>query len=966
MEPRREDELRYQRRASILLVSIMLFSLIPTFTSSVLADDSGRDADITLTVSPLAQTVNPGETAEYTVRVYNNGDNPISVNLGASNEQDCNGYSSTIGQIAQPIDANDFGETTLNVTLSQTAGGDCITTVTANANEQVTPPDQPGAPAQASQEVTTTAGDGSGSTLYGVEMTVDNPHKTWGGTSTVEWDVEVENTGQLEETVDLSIDSESGSGCSNSASSLDIEVDPAQITISANSSEWVIVTLEVPDGQAADKYCWEITGVVTNDQNPNGSASDTEPFDIVVPELHECELELSKTTLSADPGETGTLVATFSNTGNSDWTLSVGMDSEWADVDGPSSGTLPYNNGNGEIEFTIEITPDDSIEANSQKVISIIGKDGGTAKCNQDVSVTVGQSHGASMSLGNSALYNVEPGGNSSTTLTVTNQGNGPETFYISASAPPSGWSVDLESSTISTDSRHTNDKSGTIEVSISLPADALATEEIELTFSVLPNSGGAAYATQTLRVTVKAVHGMSGEAPAEDQTGRSDTEVSFPITITNDGNTMDKFRFSVISQTATPAWGKHFETSDGNVMTELDIDARETTVVYLIVSIDGEEELSSSRLTVRVTNLGDNNNGDEDEDGVPDNQLEFVFRAILSDRDFAMDALIMNSEFDLSREELLVLSPSGTATYTIKIINTGDLSDEALFDFTGLQGIATRTLYDQNGIEIDGSLIVPKGWGARDNVTGAFYFEGDSPLIGSTEEKIVEKMIANGLMETHDPVLYYSIVTLEINVLSSAENGDGGILEMVVTSASNAANRSGKISISLSVETVLKITMELQDGEESEREMIFGELGASPKFKVNLTNTGNVETEVRVFSSGNMRDWTIQISSSGDCEKDVNSDLLCVIGVGETIVVTVKVTGPNSETGTIEDTFTFTLSAEPTGLPEVVGRKNLELTVNGKPEPFGFNSLITPTVLYGMGGAITMGMLLLMFRRRI
>ena len=235
MEPRREDELRYQRRASILLVSIMLFSLIPTFTSSVLADDSGRDADITLTVSPLAQTVNPGETAEYTVRVYNNGDNPISVNLGASNEQDCNGYSSTIGQIAQPIDANDYGETTLNVTLSQTAGGDCITTVTANANEQVTPPDQPGAPAQASQEVTTTAGDGSGSTLYGVEMTVDNPHKTWGGTSTVEWDVEVENTGQLEETVDLSIDSESGSGCSNSASSLDIEVDPAQITISANS-----------------------------------------------------------------------------------------------------------------------------------------------------------------------------------------------------------------------------------------------------------------------------------------------------------------------------------------------------------------------------------------------------------------------------------------------------------------------------------------------------------------------------------------------------------------------------------------------------------------------------------------------------------------------------------------------------------------------------------------------------------
>lgn len=971
MEPRREDKLRTQRRASILLVSIMLFSLVPTLTSPALADDSGRDADITLSVTPSAQTVNPGETAEYTVRVFNNGDNPVSVNLGASNAQDCNGYSSTIGQIAQPIEANDYGETTLNVTLSQTAEGDCVTTVTANANEQVTPPDQPGAPAQVSQEVTTTSGDGSGSTLYGVEMTVDNPHKTWSGTSTVEWDVEVENTGQLEETVDLSIDSESGSGCSSSASSLDIEVDPAQITISANSSEWVIVTLEVPDGQAADKYCWEITGVVTNDQNPNGSATDTEPFDITVPELHECELELSKTALSADPGETVTLVATFSNIGNSDWTLSVGMDSDWADIDGPSSGTLPYDNGNGELEFTIEITPDDSIESGTQKTISIVGKDGNAAKCssndegNTPLSVTVGQSHGASMSLGNSALYNVEPGGNSSTTLTVTNQGNGPETFKISASAPPSGWSVDLEESTISTGSRHTNDKTGTIEISISLPIDALATEEVELTFSVMPNNGGAAYATQTLRVTVKAVHGMSGEAPAEDQTGRSNTEVSFPITITNDGNTLDRFRFSVISQTATPTWGKHFETSDGNVMTELDIDARETTIVYLIVSIDGEEELSSSKLTVRVTNLGDNNNADNDEDGVPDNQLEFVFRAILSDRDFAMDALIMNSEFDLSREDALILSPNGVTTYTIKIVNTGDMTDEALFDFTGLQGIATRTLFDQNGIEIDGSIVVPKGWGARDNVTGDFYFEGSSPMIGSTEEKIVEKMIANGLMETHDPVLYYSIVTLEIGVLASAENGDSGILEMVVTSSSNAANRSGKISISLEVQTVLEIMMELQDGEEKEHDLIFGELSSS-KFKIDLTNIGNVETEVRVFSSGNMRDWTVQISSSGSCEKDVNSDLLCVIGVGETIVVIAKVTGPNSEDGTIEDSFTFTLSAEPTELPEVVGRVNLDLTVNGEPEPFGINSLITPNVLYGMGGVIILGMLFMLFRRRV
>ena len=69
-------------------------------SNPVLADDSGRAANISVSVSPSAQTVNPGETAEYTVRVYNNGANTVSVNLAAANEQDCTGYSAAIGQSA--------------------------------------------------------------------------------------------------------------------------------------------------------------------------------------------------------------------------------------------------------------------------------------------------------------------------------------------------------------------------------------------------------------------------------------------------------------------------------------------------------------------------------------------------------------------------------------------------------------------------------------------------------------------------------------------------------------------------------------------------------------------------------------------------------------------------------------------------------------------------------------------------
>ena len=965
MEPRKKDLSAGQSITSVLLVALMLFSLVPAIANPVTADDSGRDANISVSISPSAQTVNPGETAEYTVRVYNNGANPVSVNLAATNEQDCTGYSSAIGQIGQPIDANDYGETFLNVTLAQNAEDSCITTVTANANEQVTPPDQPGQPAQQSQDVETTAGDGAGSTVFAVDLTIDAPvNPTWNGESTIEWDVEVENTGRVQETIQLTVDPRSGSGC-KSDSSMSIDVEPESVTLDNGSSEWVTVTLEVPEGKESDKYCWEIEGVVTNDQNPNGSASDTEEFSLFVPELKKCSSSLSKTSLSLEPGETGSLVATYSNDGNTDWSISVGFNgsnSNWATVDGASSGMLNYNNGNGEKEFTIEITPDDSVEANTQNEFYIEGKDGNAWKCRTAVTVTVGQSHGASLSLGNSGLYNIEPGQDSTTTLTVTNQGNGPDTFRISASSPPTGWAVSLESSTISTQSRFSNEKTGTIDVTISLPLNALATEEVTITFSVLPTSSGGAYDTQELTVTVKAVHGMSGGAPAEDQTGRSDTTVQFPMTVTNDGNTLDRFRFSVISQTAQPPWGKHFETEDGTVVTEIDIDARSTVIMYLVVSIDGEEELESSRLTVRVTNLGDNNNGDENDDGVPDNQLEFVFRAILSNRDFAMDAIIMNSQDDLSRNSIIVLPPGGSQSFNIKVTNTGDMTDEAIFDFSGLSGTATRTL-TYRGMPVDGPILVPKGWGAFNESTGQFYHLANSPLIGSTEDKIFEKIVDNGLVDSHTPMIYYAIVTLQIQVNTGAENGDGGLLEMVVTSVSNAANRSGKVTFSLSVETVLDAELILEG--DVERDITFGEIGNSPKFKVELFNSGNVETEYKIFSSGGMRGWSVILSYESGSGCSSNGDhILCTIEEGESVIITAKVNPPGGETAEVEDSFKFTLSAEPTDIG-LAGRENIELTVNGQPEEFALNSYITPNVLMSIGALVLVGFAYLAMRRR-
>ena len=327
------------------------------------------------------------------------------------------------------------------------------------------------------------------------------------------------------------------------------------------------------------------------------------------------------------------------------------------------------------------------------------------------------------------------------------------------------------------------------------------------------------------------------------------------------------------------------------------------------------------------------------------------------------MDAIIMNSQDDLSRNAIIVLPPGGSQTFNIKVTNTGDMTDEAIFDFTGLSGTATRTL-TYRGMPIDGPLLVPKGWGAFNETTGQFYYIGNSPMIGSSEDKIFEKIVENDLVDSHIPLVYYAIVQLKIEVNTGAENGDGGLLEMVATSVSNAANRSGKVTFSLSVETVLGAELML-DGD-IERDITFGEIGNSPRFEIEVFNSGNVESEFKIFSSGGMRGWSVILSYNAGSECTNNGDhILCTIEKGESVLITAKVNPPGGQsTAEVEDSFKFTFSVEPTETG-LVDRENIELIVNGQPEEFGLNSLVTPNVLMGIGALVIVGFLYLALRKR-
>ena len=946
----RGNQTRKQSKAAIFLMALLLFSMVPT-VAPIASADGARDASITVTIMPNGLEINPGESGEYTIRVRNTGSDPVTVQISSSEEgtTECGQYSSQASQISGPIDAGTYEETTMNVTLTQTAEASCDTTVTINAIDGATPP---GAPAQETSTVTTTAGDGSGSAVFGVDLNMASPSKDWSGESVVEFDLEVENTGQTNETITLTVNEASGPGCSN-AGAITVTLSETSVSVDANESEFVTVSVEVPEGQEADKYCWNIDGVVSND--PSQGSTDNQEFDLTVPELHECTMSLSKSSITVAPGAEGTFSVIFTNDGNVDWTISVGKfgsKAGWVSIDGASSGLLEYDDGAGTKTFDLIVSPDDSIEAGSESLVAIQGKEGSSVKCTKDIRIISGQSHDASLSLSNALLSNIQPNGNGTTTLVVTNQGNGGDTFRISPSSPPQGWSVQLSKSTIALGSKHGNERSGDIEVQVNVPFNALADEQVNIILTVQSNNGATDFAEITLSVTVAANHGMEVDTSSPDQTGRSDTEVSFPITIENSGNVEDTFRCAVMSQTATPSWGTSFEDADGNKFTEINIAPRSSMLVFLVVSIDGEEELDSSRLTIRITNKDDTNSQDMDDDGVPDNQRELIMLAIQSDRNYQMGARLVDGGLD-GRTGLATLAPDGVKEYGVWVKNTGDGKDYAVFEINGLEGLATRTLR-MNGLVVEDPIQIPIGYGIWNLTRGEFVLdESTIPITESSKNGVESRMLELDLFAGHEarPFEQYFLLTITVN--PSAETGDGGLLEVVVMSESNSANRSGRVSVTLDVQIIYELTfMNKEIGEEIivEYKVSFSE---KTQFEVELHNTGNIRSEVRVFASENLRGWSVSLENTYECNRE-GGDLVCWIDVDSSVLIEVTVRPPSG--AEMEDTFKFTLSSEPveTG---VVDRQNIEFTIHGEQDSGLFGGALSsgPAPLIASGLVISL-----------
>ena len=822
--------------ARLVLVLLLLSLISPPVYAAV---------DVSISASPSSQEADADNPAEYDITVTNTGDDDITVSLSTSQAADCNGFTSNVEQVSGTIESGQSETVTLTVSVNDQASGECETTVTVTATG--TPPDQPKTD---DVKVTTTAGDGG---LYSVTLTVDEQTVTYDGEDDeVVWEVDVENTGEQQENIQLEMTSDND--CESDE--LDASVNPATVQLDSGDSTTVDVTVDLPDGASTESgiHCFIIKATVTNDPNAADPAEDNLTLTVNIPEVKECDPSLQFTSMNLNPGETGSNRFTVENIGNTEWTVSakaVADDfdvSEWVDFSSPSSAFLgEKNTADDQHTFEFQVTPDDSVEASTQVPIKIQGRSGTEVGCEKIVTLNVGQSYDASASLSQSSLSNVEPGTSKSVSMTITNQGNGVDTIQISAANVPTGWQVSFSQSSVTLASSQSSNNQGTVTIDVLVPEGAAAGSD-SITFNIGHGGGSTPYAAKTLSVSVAQVHDLSSSIISDSQKGKSNQILRFPIDITNTGNVNDNFKLQAcdpndITGCNSPLWDSSFSNSQGATITQISIASGVTKKVYLDVTIEGEENGDRASVSAVITIFG------------TDVSSSHVFNIEVSNFNYGMSITPVEPG-EIPDELQVQLPPGGTGQVSFWVENTGDFpnGDNAVITITGMESTVLRTL-KVNGVATDEPFHVDVG----------------------PENRVV--------------------ITLDFEVLDGVQSGASGLIRVLAASELNAIE-STSVSLLIDVITIHDLRMVIE--EETSQTVDYPEKAV---FTIYVTNHGNVEETVVIESSDPLRFWSVNA---------VDDEFK--LAPGETREVEIRVTPPNDLFQ--DDTYDFTIIVMPKGLP--------------------------------------------------
>ena len=906
------------RNYAFSLAILLFLSTIPTVYAA---------AEVSLVPLPASQEADPGTTAEYTIQVHNDGSDDITVTLSATQGAECTGYTSTVEQPAGPISSGDSVDVMLYVNLTAQPSESCDTTVQAAA-QSIT------GPGNGETTVTTTAGEGSGGSTWGVEISTQHPEeKTWDGNNDeVIWPVIVKNTGQFNESIDLNWDNPGTSGCSAHGNSWDIQIEPDQVTLDAGDEEIVTFTIsglsDSDDDMNARNTCFLIDARVTNAGLGADEENTTDELDLEleIPEIKECSFSSPSVTVDAAPFSSTSARFTVINEGNTDFNIVIttsGSKKSWVKEIEPESGELELDTN---YVFDLIVSPDNSASAGTTHSISIRvnNQQGGNVVCTSVLDVTVGLFRDGEVDFVGT-VPEIDPGGVGSAQMSITNTGNGATKFAIIITVDePTGWSSTFyggDSGSTMNDITIQSGESVTVYLNVTVPLDALADDAV--IYSVELFSNGESFDDDAASISVAERHGIEIEATITSQSGKDGATVSYPFTVTNDGNVADNYNLVVSKNACTSSDGgnsdwsvRFFEDSTNAVeINMVNIPAQTTKNILAKVTIDGGER-SQCRSTIQILNTADQLNL----------QKTFNITTTSSNLIFRMNAFFENPG-DNSNQVEITQPPGGSAEFVFWIQNDGVFygnpqEDNAVITVRSFNGVEHELKIDKNGVisDVSESIPVPMIYVLRNITSGSFYVGGDGEILEFVNmDDANDTWLAGGLVGTHEIMLFAIQVTITLNIDDDVEDGDGGTVYVDVRSEHNAEYVK-TLEVVLKIETIHDLKIETVGS--ATQNVNYPD---SATFELRIYNDGNTNERVVVMVSEGLRGWVPLVPDSDDLE--------FTLPPGEFRVIKVKVESPES---TLSDEFEFTVSVQPEDTSGMIGRKNIELKVIGE-EQGGF-----------------------------
>ena len=869
-------------------VAITLLMLIIS-TSPVIsaASPTGRQGagEIAIEATPVSQTVDRGEVAEYVITVTNLGEQPASVTLSSRVDQPPNTCSANVDQIPQPIEAGESAETTLyvNITTSAEVGAECLATVTASSVGAQ--------PVEA--ETTTTVGDGepNNSNIFGVTITAKRDEINNDGREQEVFEFTVENTGQVNQNVSLEVaeeNSETDDGEICDQSGLETTLSETVIAVERGEEETVTMTVDIPMGSDSGRHCYRVTATVVGD--PSQEAKDSADVSLVIPPIHECTASVSPSSVELSPGEQQSARLTLTNTGNEPWTVGFSANpSTHASLQDDSTKQLDLN---GQVNFDLDIVlPEDSAgQAGTTVTVSLMGTENSKKVCDVVATITIGRSYGGDIGLSDTLIDGAQPNSTQTVTITVINTGNGQDTYYLTIEPSPDSdteaWATPILSET-SVEVGPNQQEQVTAEFTV--PGDSIAGIDVGWMISITSEGVERDKKEVVFQVAkVRAVVLDIAYDGADQQVGRRDTEVRFPLLLHNTGNDVDTITLSdeYVDKTTEEDWPIRYVDEDDNDIENnaVTMDPFSQVPIYAVVSLEGGGRGDAATYRVTATSI---------ERTV---KSSITIRLEVDNNEYSM-ALIYPQENATDRQSA-TFAPGQQMTWPVMLTNTGDADDIARVTVSGgVEGLNAVVRF-ANGTAIES---------------------------GGASVELEEG-------ETLD-------LSLVITATEEALSGTSAVVTIRAWSQKNTG-LVAQVTLTAKVEIIKDVIFEFEDGQD----LNVGDRGRID-VSFSITNRGNMDEQMVMFASEPIRGWSTVVY---DEENEViTMDESFTIEAGSTINFTARVSPPQNLV--VSEILEITMTLQFEGLDKV-GAQHLAFTVSAEPieESLPF-PLTLPVLILGL-----------------